>query len=141
MAVPRSTSFRIEDAVRARLAKRAGRDGTSTTTLLQRLITEGLDTLDYPGIVFRGPAHDRRAAVAGGPDVWEVVARLRELSGSEERRVSMLAEEADVHPRLVRLALDYAAEHAQETDERIDRNAALAERSERVAAQRSALLG
>ena len=140
MARARSTSFRIDDALRARLASTAEREGASATTLLQRLITEGLDTHDYPGLVFRGPPHDRRAAIAGGPDVWEVVSRLRELKGSEERRISALAEETTLHPRLLRLALDYAAEHAEDIDERIRRNAELAERSEHIAAERSALL-
>ena len=50
------------------------RDGVTVTALLDQLIIEGTDQLDYPGIVFRGPAHDRRAALAAGPDVWEIVA-------------------------------------------------------------------
>jgi hypothetical protein len=43
----------------------------------------------------RGPAHDRRAALAVGPDVWEIVARLRELDGPEEQRIAVLSEEAN----------------------------------------------
>ena len=96
--------------------------------------------MDYPGITFRGPAHDRRAALAAGPDVWEVIARLQELPGREEQRISLLAEESDLHPRLIRIALDYAAEHADEIRERIDRNMGMAERSHRMAQQREALL-
>ena len=69
-----STSFRISDTARARLASRAAREGVTATALLDQLIIEGTDQLDYPGIVFRGPAHDRRAALAAGPDVWEIVA-------------------------------------------------------------------
>ena len=135
-----STSFRISDAARARLASRAARDGVTVTALLDQLIIEGTDQLDYPGIVFRGPAHDRRAALAAGPDVWEVVARLQELHGSEERRISLLAAESDLHPRLIRIALDYAAEHPIQVRERIDRNRAMAERSRHTARQREALL-
>jgi hypothetical protein len=139
--VAASTSFRISDAARARLASRAAREGMTATALLDQLIVEGIDQLDSPGIVFRGPAHDRRAALAAGPDVWEVVARLQELDGSEEQRISVLAAESDLHPRLIRTALDYAAEHADEIRERIDRNRALAERSRQTARQREALLG
>jgi hypothetical protein len=135
-----STSFRISDAARARLASRAAREGMTATALLDQLIIEGIDQLDYPGIVFRGPGHDRRAALAAGPDVWEVIARLQELDGSEERRISLLAAESDLHPRLVRTALDYAAEHPGEIRERIDRNRAMAERSRQTARQREALL-
>src|SRR5215467_11591326 len=72
-----STSFRISDATKARLTSRAAREGATATALLDQLIVEGIDQLDYPGIIFRGPAHDRRAALAAGPDVWEVVARLQ----------------------------------------------------------------
>jgi len=138
--VPRSTSFRISDAAKGRLAGRATRDGVTATALLDQLIVEGIDQLDYPGVIFRGPAHDRRAALAAGPDVWEIVGRLQELDGPEERRIAQLAEESELHPRLIRLALDYAADHASEIRERIDRNRELAERSHATARQREALL-
>jgi hypothetical protein len=135
-----STSFRISDATKARLASRAVREGMTATALLGQLIVEGIDQLDYPGIIFRGPAHDRRAALAAGPDVWEIVARLQELDGSEEQRISLLSAESDLHPRLIRIALDYAADHADEVRTRIDRNRAMAERSRRTSEQREALL-
>ena len=135
-----STSFRISDMARTRLASRAAREGMTATALLDQLIIEGIDQLDYQGIIFRGPAHNRRAALAAGPDVWEVIARLQELEGSEEQRISILAAESDLHPRLIRVALDYAAEHLEEIRERIDRNRAMTERSRRMARQREALL-
>lgn len=135
-----STSFRISDAAKSRLASRAAREGMTATALLDLLIVEGIDQLDFPGIVFRGPAHDRRAALAAGPDVWEVIARLQELDGTEEQRIGLLSAESDVHPRLIRLALDYAAEHPDEVRERIERNRAMAERSRSTARQRETLL-
>ena len=135
-----STSFRISDATKARLASRAAREGMTATALLGQLIVEGIDQLDYPGIIVRGPAHDRRAALATGPDVWEIVARLQELDGSEEQRISLLSAESDLHPRLIRIALDYAADHADEVRVRIDRNRAMAEQSRRTSEQREALL-
>src|SRR6266446_10174458 len=127
MIMATSTSFRISDAARTRLATRAAREGMTATALLDLLIVEGIDQLDYPGIIFRGPVHDRRAALATGPDVWEVIARLQELDGSEEQRISLLSAESDLHPRLIRVALDYAAEHPAEIRERIERNQAVAE--------------
>lgn len=135
-----STSFRISGTTKARLASRAARDGTTATALLDQLIMEGIDQLDYPGIIFRGPAHDRRAALAAGPDVWEIVARLQELDGSEEQRISLLSAESELHPRLIRIALDYAADHADDVRVRIERNRAMAERSRRTSEQREALL-
>ena len=77
MIMATSTSFRISDAARTRLATRAAREGMTATALLDLLIVEGVDQLDYPGIIFRGPAHDRRAALAAGPDVWEVIAAFK----------------------------------------------------------------
>ncbi len=135
-----STSFRISDTAKNRLASRAADEGVTATSLLEQLIVEGIDQFDYPGIIFRGPAHDRRAGLTAGPDVWEVVARLQELDGGEEQRISLLSAESDLHPRLIRIALDYAAEHADEVQARIDRNRAMAERSRRASEQRGALL-
>lgn len=135
-----STSFRISDIARRRLAARAEWEGITVTALLDRLIMEGSDQADFPGIIFRGPPHDRRAALAAGPDVWEVIARLQDLDGSEEQRIATLAGESNVHPRLIRLALDYAAEHRDAIQSRIDRNHAMAEHSEHAAIERRKLL-
>ncbi|HWB72635.1 MAG TPA: hypothetical protein VG452_10485 [Egibacteraceae bacterium] len=136
----KSTSFRISEDAKQRLAARAAHDGMSATALLERLIIEGVDALDHPGIVHRGPAHNRRAALAAGPDVWEVVARLRELQGSEEQRIATLARETDLHPRLIRIAIDYAAARPDEVKARIERHQAAAQASRRAAEQRGALL-
>jgi hypothetical protein len=138
--VAASTSFRISDTAKGRLASRAAREGMTVTALLNQLIVEGIDQIDYPGIIFRGPAHDRRAGLAAGPDVWEIVARLQELDGSEEQRISLLSAESDLHPRLIRIALDYAAEHSDEVLGRIDRNQVMAERNRTTTLRRAALL-
>lgn len=135
-----STSFRISDAARDTLNERARAEGVSATALLERLIVEGVRELDHAGIVFRGPDRDRRAALAAGPDVWEVVARLRELEGSEEQRISVLSEESELHPRLVRIALDYAADHPDEVRARIDLNQEMIKRSLRATERREDLL-
>ncbi len=136
----RSTSFRLTDAAKLRLAARAAQEDISATALLDRLIVEGVDQLDHPGVVFRGPTRDRRAALAAGPDVWEIISRLQELDGSQEARIATLSAESDLHPRLIRIALDYAAAHPDEIRKRIDRNRALAARSRELAEQREALL-
>jgi hypothetical protein len=140
VTVTASTSFRISDTARTRLASRAAREGSSATALLDQLIVEGIDQRDYPGIVFRGSAHDRRAALAAGPDVWEIIGRLQELDGTEEQRISLLGAESELHPRLIRIALDYAAEHTDEIRGRIDRNRGAAEQSRRASREREALL-
>jgi hypothetical protein len=136
-----STSFRISTEAKRRLADRAEQEGISATGLLERLIIEGVDTLEHPGIVYRGPAHDRRAALAAGPDVWEIIARLRELNGDEEERIATLAEETALHPRQIRIAVDHAAADPEPIERLIERNEQAAEDSRRVAEQRQALLG
>lgn len=135
-----STSFRISEAAKRVLADRAEAEGISATALLDRLIVEGVTQLDYPGVIFRGPAHDRRAALAAGPDVWEIVGRLQDLRGGQEHRIATLAEESGLHPRLIRIALDYAAERPLEIRERIKRNREAAERSRAAVRQREDLL-
>ena len=135
-----STSFRISETAKRRLASRAVEEGTSATALLERLIVEGIEQLDHPGIVFRGPVHDRRAALAAGPDVWEIIARLQELDGSEELRISTLSAESELPPRLIRIAVNYAAEHADDIKQRIDRNRAMVRHSLEISRHREALL-
>jgi hypothetical protein len=136
--MPRSTSVRISDMARSRIAARAASDGVSATALLDQLIVEGIDQIDYPGVIFRGPAHDRRAALTDGPDVWEIVARLQELDGPDERRIAVLSEESDLDARLIRFALDYAADHAQEIRDQIERDREIAERIRETARRAAA---
>jgi hypothetical protein len=135
-----STSFRISTGAKQALADRAAREHTSATALLERLIVEGIRQLDHPGITFRGPEHDRRAALAAGPDIWEIVSRLGELDGPEEHRIAALADEIDLHPRLIRIAVDYAAAHHDEILERIENNRQAAHAAREAAANRQALL-
>ncbi len=134
-----STSFRISETAKRRLTSQAAQEGTSATALLERLIIEGVEQLDFPGVIFRGPPHDRRAALAAGPDVWEVVGRLQELDGSVEQRISTLSAESDLPPRLIRIALDYAAAHADQIQGHIERNRAMALQSIENFRQREAL--
>ncbi|HET8989454.1 MAG TPA: hypothetical protein VFN43_13145 [Humibacillus sp.] len=135
-----STSFRISAEARRGLAARAEQEGLSATSLLEQLILEGVAARDHPGIVHRGPATDRRAALAAGPDVWEVIVRLKELDGPEETRVRTLSDETDLHPHLIRIAIDYAAGHPDEVEARIARHHAGQRRSREAAAQRARLL-
>lgn len=136
----KSTSFRISDEAKRRLSEQAALEGISATALLNRLIIEGIDALEHPGIVFRGPTHARRAALAAGPDVWEIVGRLQELEGSLQERIETLTEETDLHERSIRIAVDYAAEHADEVQAHIDLNREMAERYQRAAKARETLI-
>ncbi|RBO94365.1 hypothetical protein DFR74_102788 [Nocardia puris] len=122
-----TTSFRVSESAGRRLVARAAQEGTSSTALLNRLIREGVDQLEHPGIVFRGPITDRRAALAAGPEVWEVVARLLELDGPVERRIAVLSSRCDLRAPTIRTALAYARAHGAEIGARIGRNRQVAE--------------
>ena len=136
-----STSFRLSEQAKRCLTERAQRDAVSATALLERLIIEGVDNLDHPGIIYHGPGLARRAALAGGPDVWEVVARLRELQGSEEDRIEILAAETELHPRQIRTALEFAAAHADEVETYIARNEEAIDAGREATERRRSLLG
>lgn len=139
--MPRSTtSIRLEDELRKRLATLAASEGTTVTEMIERFVREGLASAGYSGIVFKGGPSGRRAALAGGPDVWEVIAALRDTDGSEAERVAALAAQFGTHERQVVIALDYAAAHREEIEARIQANERALVEAERTAIERERLL-
>jgi hypothetical protein len=136
----RSTSYRLDPEIKSRLEQQAAAEGISERALLERLVGEGLDILHHPGIVYRDGRTGRRAALAVGPDVWEVISALRYTTGSPEERVAALAEQFDLHPRHIRVAIDFAAAHRGMIEAEIAANDAAAERARAAARQRDDLL-
>lgn len=135
-----TTSIRLDDALRSRLAAQASAEGASVTELIDRYVREGLASTAHPGIVFKPGHAGRRAALAGGPDVWELIAALRHATGSESERISQLAAEFGIHERQVVLALDYAAANRDEIQARIDDNDQALVQAEHLAGERRRLL-
>ena len=135
-----STSFRLEESVKQRMADHARTLGVTTTALLEQLIVEGLVAAEFPGIIYRGPFGARRAGLAAGPDVWEIVARIRELPGTEDERIAILIEESPLHAHQIRLALDFASHHPDEVRERIELNRAATAAALQAAEQRGEFL-
>lgn len=139
--MPRSTtSIRLDDDLRAQLAARAAAETTTVNGLIERFVREGLASAAHPGIVFKPGHTGRRAALAGGPDVWEIVAALEHTHGSEAERVAALAEQFGIHQRQVGIALDYAAAHRDEIDTRVQANDRALTQAETLAAERQRLL-
>ncbi len=85
---------------------------------------------EHPGIVFRDGPAGRRAGLAGGPDVWEVVAVIRESETSGEQALGHAAEWLDLSVERVRTAMRYYVRYPAEVDARIERNRALADAAE-----------
>lgn len=76
---------------------------------------------EHPGIHFREGAAGRRATVAGGPDVWEVVravkaARAAEPDLDDADLLVMLQDNTGVPARMVRTALSYWGAYPAEVD-------------------------
>lgn len=134
--MPASVSYRLDPQLKERLARRAHDEGVSETSLVARLLDEGLKASAHPGIVYRDGPAGRRAAVAGGPDVWEIVVALRHTRKRGDARVVAAAEQLDVAEQLVRTAVSFAAAHPDEVEAMIRRNESAAERAEKAARAR-----
>jgi hypothetical protein len=135
-----TTSVRLDNQLRQRLGAAAAAEHTTVTELIERFVREGLACAAHPGVVFLPGPSGRRAALAGGPDVWEVAAAVRHLGGRDVERVAALAEQFGLHERQVVIALNYAAANREEIDDRIDANDRALAEAERVAAERERLL-
>lgn len=77
---------------------------------------------EHPGIVFRDGPSGRRAGLAGGLDVWEVVAVLRRQGERGEAAVRAFGEETGLTGQQVRTALSYFASYQEEILRRIEAN-------------------
>ena len=113
-------SIRFNDDLLDRLRKRARAiPGATPSGLAQLLIDEGLRMAEHPGIVFKDGPTGRRAALAMGPDVWEVVTYVKE---SEERgalAIDAAAEALCLPAARVRAALDYYSNYREEIEEEV----------------------
>jgi hypothetical protein len=125
---PRPFSIRLSERTLAHLEQGARRRSESRARTAERLIEEGLRMQDHPGIVFRDGPAGRRAALASGPDVWEVIETLRGTGLAGERAIAATAEWGALTAAQVRAAVGYYAEFAAEVDERIAFNHEEAER-------------
>lgn len=102
-----------DPTVQARLATFTARHpGMSASAAISTLVDEGLRMREHPAIVFRDGPTGRRAALAAGSDVWEVVRSLRnvkvaEPDVSEIDRISLVASNAGLTVGQVRGAIDY----------------------------------
>lgn len=113
-----------------RLRNRASREEQSQKQLAERYIDEGLRMDDHPGIVFRAGPMGRRAGLAAGPDVWEIVGALKQLPTRGEAAIRELAELLDLGEGQIQTALDYYGEFQDEGDQLIQRNEEEAARAE-----------
>ena len=114
MARRSPTPVRFDPEVARRLSSfAAAHPGLSLSAAANLLVDEGLRTTEHPGVVFRDGPTGRRAALAGGPDVWEVMraiksARVAELELSEAEVVALVVENSGVVMSVLDLLPAYA---------------------------------
>jgi hypothetical protein len=113
-------SIRFDERLLARLRRRAqATPGATPSGLAQRLVDEGLRMAEHPGVIFKEGPSGRRAALAFGPDVWEVVKFLREIDERGPEAVDAAAEMLRLTPAQVRVAMHYYAAYPDEIGEEI----------------------
>ncbi len=105
-----------------RLERRGARVGLNRSRLAERYLDEGMRMEDHPGIVFRDGPAGRRAGLARGPDVWEVIAAIRGSGLEGEEAVAATAEWGSLTQAQVRTAVAYYAEYPDDIAERVCRN-------------------
>jgi hypothetical protein len=129
----KSFSARFSAEVVELLDARSERLGLSKARVAERLIEEGLRVEEHPGIVFRSGPTGRRAGVAGGPDVWEIVRDLRgaNAEGSADP-IETVGRISGLDRAVVELAAGYYADYPEDVDERIRANERTAERLRHV---------
>jgi sarcosine oxidase gamma subunit len=114
-------SIRFEDSLLDRLRRRArSMTGASTSALAQRLIDEGLRMADHPGVIFKEGPSGRRAALAYGPDIWEVIKFLGEVEERGAAALDAAAEVFAVDPSRISTAVSYYGDYRDEIDAEID---------------------
>jgi len=144
MTAPRSVRF--DEGVLSRLDRYVKEHpGSSSSSVANMFIDEALRAYEHPGIIFRPGPTGRRAALSGGPDVWEVAAALNAVRDEEPGLASgpLLAELSKVTgltSAQVAIVLRYYAAYPEEIDERITLNREVAEREEQLWAAQQQLL-
>jgi hypothetical protein len=83
----------------------------------------------HPGIVYRSGPSGRRSALVAGPDVSEVVTAVRHAPGRGDAKIRDAAEQLGLPEEQIRVAIDFAAAHVQEINDRITLNDTAAERA------------
>jgi hypothetical protein len=127
---PKTFSARWDSGVIERLDRRSAAVGTNKSRLAERYVDEGTRMDEHPGIVFRSGPTGRRAALAGGPDIWELMATLKGGEAKGEKAVGEAAKLLGLTELQVRTGVRYYSDYPEEIDERIGRNVEEADAAE-----------
>ena len=120
-----ATPVRFDPPVADRLASFvAANPGMSLSSAANRLVDEALRMAEHPGVIFRPGPTGRRAALAGGPDIWEVIRAVKSAHATEpgltsDDLVGLVSDNTGVPLRLVITAVRYWAAYPGEVDAEI----------------------
>src|SRR6266705_6066498 len=115
-----ATPVRFDTAVAERLASFvAANPGMSLSSAANRLVDEALRMAEHPGVIFQSGPTGRRAALAGGPDVWEVIRAIKSAHSAEPRLnsddlISLVSDNTGIALRLVNTVVRYWAAYPSE---------------------------
>ena len=114
-------SIRFDTKLLERLRRRSqATPGSTPSGLAQRLVDEGLRMAEHPGIVFKDGPSGRRAALAFGPDAWEIVKVLREIDERGQSAITATADLLALAEAKVRAVMHYYAAYPAEIDTEIE---------------------
>ena len=138
----RPISVRFPDELAERVRHHVVTTDEATSGLVVRLVDEGIRMAEHPGVVFRDGATGRRAGLASGPDIWEIITVVADYaSGGVTRATARAAKHLALAEPQVRAAESYYASFPDEIDARIELNLAAAIDARRANATRSRLYG
>jgi hypothetical protein len=132
-----ATPVRFDPLVAERLASFVtANPGMSLSSAANRLVDEAMRMAEHPGVIFRSGPTGRRAALAGGPDVWEVIRAVKSAHAAEpaldsDDLVNLVSENTGIPLRLLTTAVCYWAAYPGEVDSEM----AAAEAAEEAAEQ------
>ena len=133
-----ATPVRFDPSVADRLASFiAANPGMSLSSAANRLVDEALRMAEHPGVIFRSGPTGRRAGLAGGPDVWEVIRAIKSAHNAEpglssDDLVGLVSDNSGIPLRLVTTAVRYWAAYPGEVDAEITAADATEEAAERA---------
>lgn len=109
----------MSEGVLDRLERLSKRLGQPRSRVAEQLIDEGIRQREFPGIIFRAGPTGRRAALADGPDVWEIVRGLKQARSGKRDPVKLLMASTNLREEQIRLAADYYSFYPDEVDAHI----------------------
>lgn len=87
---------------------------------------------DHPGVIFKEGPTGRRASLAYGPDIWEIVKFLRELDERGPAALEAAAEVFALDVNRINTAVSYYGDYRDEIDAEIDAADDASARAERA---------